>query len=86
MFDADIRDKYERARRNFDQGRFAVAESLLAEIDRTYPNSPDVVYSRARCLGELGRVQEARVLATKLQTMLNDPRARELQAWLAQLG
>lgn len=85
MFDADLKDKYERARYMFQKHHYAQADALLEEINHAYPNHPDVLYGRARCLGQLGRIQEARVLANKLQTMHNDPRAVELTAWLKKI-
>ncbi len=85
MFDADIRDKYSRAKQLFKDGRIAEADRLLEELDQAYPNHPDILYGRVRCLGKLGRIREARILANKMQTMHNDTRAPELQAWLKRL-
>ncbi len=85
MFDADLREKYERARIMFQKHHYAQADALLEEIGHTYPNHPDILYARARCLGQLGRIREARVLANKLQSMHNDKRAVGLHAWLKKI-
>ena len=85
MFHTDLREQYEQARELFAKGRFAEADHLLASVDRRFPNVPDVLYSRARCLGEMGQVAAARVIANKLQNMIGDPRAQELHTWLAMI-
>lgn len=83
MFDEDLREKYQRARKLYKKGLLGEADRLLEELDRVYPNHAEILYARVRCLGKLGLVSEARVLANRMQTMLNDPRARDLQAWLS---
>jgi len=82
MLDSARRDHYRRARTLFARNRLAEALDLLDEVEQAYPNTPQVMYSRALCMARLGRLEEARVLCNKAESMHGDAAARELRAMI----
>ena len=52
-------NKFGQADMLFQQSRFDESLALLDELDQAFPNSPNVMYPRARCLLEIGETNEA---------------------------
>jgi thioredoxin-like negative regulator of GroEL len=52
-------NKFGQADMLFQQGRFDESLALLDELDQAFPDSPNVMFPRARCLLEIGETNEA---------------------------
>jgi len=52
-------NKFGQANLLFQQGRFDESLAILDELDQAFPNSPNVMFPRARCLLEIGETNEA---------------------------
>jgi len=61
-------NKFGQADMLYKQGRFDEALALLDELDQAFPNSPNVMYPRARCLVEVGETNEALDILDDLAT------------------
>ena len=59
-------NKFGQADMLYQQGRFDEALALLDELDQGFPNSPNIMYPRARCLVEIGETNEALDLLEEL--------------------
>lgn len=79
MLDSARRDSYRRARKLFSKNLVAEALDLLDQVERAYPNTPHVMFSRAVCMARLGRLDEARALCNMSEAMHGDAAARELR-------
>lgn len=50
----------------FSSNQYAEALAILDRLDAAYPNTRRIMYPRARCLGELGRYEEALQLCDEI--------------------
>lgn len=75
-------NKFGQADQLFQQSRFDEALSLLDELDQAFPNSPNVMYPRARCLVEIGETNEAMDLLDELVLQYQHEEAMQLKAEL----
>lgn len=75
-------NKFGQADQLFQQGRFDEALALLDELDQAFPNSPNVMYPRARCLVEIGETNEAMDLLDELALQFQHEEAMQLKGEL----
>lgn len=82
-------NKFGQADMLFQQGRFDESLALLDELDQAFPNSPNIMYPRARCLVEIGETNEALDILDELTTHYDHPEAvalkKEVQEAIATL-
>ena len=83
MESADPKQKYQQADRLYREKKYAEALAILDELDRTYPNTKNILYLRALCFAALGRVYEAGLLCNRLTKEFRDSRGEELKTKLA---
>jgi hypothetical protein len=67
MNQAEAKKKYDEAGRLFLAQRFEEALVILELLDRTFPDTPEFLYSRGCCLVELGRVFEGRQVFSRME-------------------
>jgi thioredoxin-like negative regulator of GroEL len=72
-------NKFGQADLLFQQGRFDESLALLDELDQAFPNSPNVMYPRARCLLEIGETNEALDILDDLTAHYQHPEAEALK-------
>jgi len=72
-------NKFGQADMLFQQGRFDESLSLLDELDQAFPNSPNVMFPRARCLVEIGETNEALDILDELTAHYEHPEAQALK-------
>lgn len=75
-------NKFGQADQLFQQSRFDEALSLLDELDQAFPNSPNIMYPRARCLVEIGETNEAMDLLDELVLQFQHEEAMQLKGEL----
>jgi thioredoxin-like negative regulator of GroEL len=75
-------NKFGQADQLFQQGRFDEALALLDELDQAFPNSPNVMFPRARCLVEIGETNEAMDLLDELVLQFQHEEAMQLKGEL----
>lgn len=75
-------NKFGQADMLFQQSRFDEALALLDELDQAFPNSPNIMYPRARCLVEIGETNEALDLLEELVLQFQHEEAMQLKAEL----
>lgn len=63
----------------FREGRYHEALYVLEELDKSYPNSKNVLFPKALCMDRLGRAGEAVAICDQLIMQFNDPRAQTLK-------
>jgi thioredoxin-like negative regulator of GroEL len=73
-------NKFGQADMLYQQGRFDEALALLEELDQAFPNSPNVMFPRARCLVEIGETNEALDLLEDLALHHQHQEAIELKS------
>lgn len=73
-------NKFGQANLLFQQGRFDESLSLLDELDQAFPNSPNVMFPRARCLIEIGETNEALDILDELALHHQHQEAIELKS------
>lgn len=78
----EAKQRYDLAKTLHTSGKHAEALALLDEVIKAFPNQPNILYSRALCLKELGRIEEARSLCEQLDIVFGDPRGAQLRAEL----
>lgn len=82
-------NKFGQADMLFQQGRFDEALSLLDELDQAFPNSPNIMFPRAKCLVEIGETNEALDILEDLTSQFQHEEAvalrQEIQEALASL-
>lgn len=83
MTNEEAKELYVRAMGHVEGSRFGEALALLDQLDAERPNSRHVTYHRARCLIELGRLDEAKDCCQKLEGKMEKDRMDELRAMLA---
>ena len=76
-------NKFGQADMLYQQGRFDEALALLEELDQAFPNSPNVMFPRARCLVEIGETNEALDLLEELALHHQHKEAIELKSEIA---
>jgi len=72
-------NKFGQADMLFQQGRFDESLGLLDELDQAFPNSPNIMFPRARCLVEIGETNEALDILDELTTHYEHPEAQALR-------
>lgn len=72
-------NKFGQADMLFQQGRFDESLALLDELDQAFPNSPNIMYPRARCLVEIGETNEALDILDELTGQYEHPEAAALK-------
>lgn len=72
-------NKFGQADMLFQQGRFDESLALLDELDQAFPNSPNIMFPRARCLVEIGETNEALDILDELTTHYEHPEAQALR-------
>ena len=75
--------KFQEADALFRQGRFQESHALIEELMAVYPNTKNLLYSKALCLANLGKPQEADNLCDYLIRQFRDPRAQALKTRIA---
>lgn len=75
-------NKFGQADQLFQQSRFDEALSLLDELDQAFPNSPNIMFPRARCLVEIGETNEAMDLLDELVLQFQHEEAMQLKGEL----
>lgn len=75
-------NKFGQADMLFQQGRYDESLALLDELDTAFPNSPNIMYPRARCLVEIGETNEALDILDELTSHYQHEEARALKAEL----
>lgn len=82
-------NKFGQADMLFQQGRFDESLALLDELDQAFPNSPNVMYPRAKCLVEIGETNEALDILEELTSQFQHDEAvalkKEIQEALVEL-
>lgn len=71
---------YQEAQGLFQQKKFAEALTLLNGLDAEFPNEPNIMFARARCLVALGQFDEARTICNYLTNVLGQDRGAQLLA------
>lgn len=72
------KELYLEAGRLFAEKRLDDALQLFEELVEAFPTNADIALSHAKCLAELGRIEEATNGATFVRDTLSDPRGAEL--------
>ena len=72
-------NKFGQADMLFQQARFDESLALLDELDQAFPNSPNVMFPRARCLLEIGETNEALDILDELTSQFQHPEAQALK-------
>ena len=79
MVPKEIKDLYRQAQRLWRENRIGETLAILDEIDRVFPEDPEVMLARAKCLLTLDRVYEAKLLANRLYKRHGDRRGLDLR-------
>ncbi len=69
---------HQQAQQLFQQGKYAESLAVLSKLGQEFPNEPNIMYARARCLVALGRFDEARPICASLKDIFGHPRGAEL--------
>jgi thioredoxin-like negative regulator of GroEL len=76
-------NKFGQANMLYQQGRYDESLALLDELDQAFPNSPNVLFPRARCLLEIGETNEALDILDELALQHQHQEAIELKSEVA---
>jgi len=71
------------AQQLFQEKKFQESLVLLDQLGEAFPNEPNIMYARARCLVALGRFDEAQPLCAYLRDVLGHRRGAELLEHIA---
>jgi len=74
---------HQQAQQLFQQQKYAESLHILSKLGQEFPNEPNIMYARARCLVALGRLDEARPICESLRDIFGHPRGAELLAHIA---
>jgi hypothetical protein len=80
---AQAETTYQRANSLYERARWDEALVLLDQLILLFPRNPNIQYSRALCLGRLGRLAEARDVCDLLTNALGDGRGAQFKARMA---
>ena len=75
--------RYKEAEALFKQGRKTEALQMLRDLDREFPDKPDLIFAIALVRKALGHTYEAEVIARRLQKQFHDPRGDQILDELA---
>lgn len=78
MIPREVKERYHEAQRLWLQQQPAETLAVLEEIERMLPEHPEVMLARAKCLLELDRIYEAKLLANRLFKRHGDRRGLQL--------
>ncbi len=78
MNQENAKELYQEAGRLFAEQRLDDALQLFEELVEAFPTNADIALSHAKCLAELGHIEEATNAATFVRDTLSDPRGDEL--------
>jgi len=79
MIPKEVKDLYHQAQCQWHENRIAETLTILDEIERLLPDHPEVMLARAKCLLEMDRIYEARLLANRLFKVHGDRRGLDLR-------
>jgi hypothetical protein len=68
----------------FAQGQFSEALARLNELDRTYPNTKNILFPKAMCLAQMDRLEEAEAICAILEQNFGDQRSTQVRSLIAQ--
>ena len=78
MIPHDVSRRYREAQRLWRRRQVAATLVILDEIEHLLPDHPEVMLARAKCLLEVNRAYEARLLANRLNKLHGDRRGLDL--------
>ncbi|MCX5771837.1 MAG: tetratricopeptide repeat protein [Candidatus Hydrogenedentes bacterium] len=78
------KERFQEAESLFKEGRKTEALQILRDLDREFPNQPNLLAAMAVVRKALGHVQDARQLALRLRDEFKDPRGDKLLLHLEQ--
>ena len=84
MNSKDAQNIYRQATDLYRERRYEEAIVLFDRLFEDYPNRRNIVYTRARCLAALGRIDDAMALCLHLSDQLGDARGKALASRLAE--
>lgn len=79
---ADAAERFRLAMLFFNEGRYNDALAGIEGLLREFPDDPNLLAAKVRCLGGLERFDEAHQLCRELDIIHNYPKAFEIDAWL----
>ena len=74
--------RYQEAGLLYARGRYEDALEILDGLCRQYPDTPPLLYARARCLAKMRRIPDAVAVCDALIRRFNHPQARALKEHL----
>lgn len=72
------KERFQEAESAFKEGRKTEALQMLRDLDREFPNQPNLLFSMAVVRKAVGHGQDARRLAMRLRDEFKDPRGEKL--------
>lgn len=82
MNSEQARTLFQQAAHEYRAGNYEAAITTLDRVVQAFPEHPDAQYARAKCLAQLGRMEDARLVCSYLSTSLGDARGEKLLARL----
>lgn len=82
MNSEQARALFQQAAQEYSAKNFESAIEKLDRFVQAFPEHPDAQYARAKCLAQLGRMEDARLVCSYLSTNLGDARGEKLLARL----
>ena len=72
------KERFQEAESIFKEGRKTEALQILRDLDRKFPNQPNLMFAMAVVRKAVGHGQDARQLAIRLRDEFKDPRGDKL--------
>jgi len=72
------KERFQEAKSLFKEGRKTEALQILRDLDREFPNQPNLLAAMAVVRKAMGHTQDARQLALRLRDEFKDPRGDKL--------
>ncbi len=72
------KERFQEAEAAFQEGRKTEALQMLRDLDREFPNQPNLIYCMAVARKAVGHAQDARKLAMRLRDEFKDPRGQKV--------
>ena len=76
---AEAKEQFAQAEKLYQDGQYANAFALLAELDKAYPRQKNIMLLRAYCLAGLYRAQDAVLLCDRILARFDCPEAHDLK-------
>ncbi len=80
MSSVALNEIYNQAKRLYQEHKYAEALALLDEAGQA--DNAKIIFARGKCMARMGRRDEAEALCDRLRTEFNDPRWKQLSAFL----